>query len=66
MRIGKKSINEGVIAEIHKLLKKKKLIKIKFLNNFSGSKEQAINQILQKTDSMLVLKMGNVFALAKQ
>ena len=39
LRIGKNGMNDSIILEIEKLLKKRKLIKIKVLNNCSDDKE---------------------------
>ena len=46
LRIGKNGINDNVLAETRKLLKKRKLIKIKILNNCEiGDKDLIINII---------------------
>jgi len=63
IRIGKNGLNENVFAEIDKLLKKRKLIKIKVLNNCPDEVEEIIPKCISKTSSELILKIGNVFCL---
>lgn len=61
LRIGKSGITDNVLAEISKLLKKKKLIKIKILNNCS--EEEVISKIISKTNSELISNIGNTFSI---
>ncbi|MEM2130891.1 MAG: YhbY family RNA-binding protein [Candidatus Woesearchaeota archaeon] len=63
LRIGKFGLNENVHNEIEKLLKKRRLIKIKILNNCPVEKEKLIEKILIKNKAILILDLGNVFAI---
>ncbi|NQV08324.1 YhbY family RNA-binding protein [Candidatus Woesearchaeota archaeon] len=65
MRIGKNGLTEGTIIEIKKQLKKKKLIKIKFLRAFLGNndKKQAAKEISEKTESIIIDQVGFVVVL---
>jgi RNA-binding protein len=60
VRIGKAGLTDGLIKEINNHLKKKKLIKVKFLKSFMESKEkkQAVQELVEKTNSVLVRKVG--------
>jgi len=66
MRIGKNGLNDNVITEVHKLLKKRKLIKIKILNNCSIEHDELIENIISKTNTKLILNMGNNFVIYKE
>ena len=67
LRIGKKGITPGMVEEIKKLLKKKKLIKIKILSNCPvENRDKMIDEIVSKTESNLITKIGNVFVLYKE
>jgi len=67
MRIGKNGITESVYSEVDKLLKKRKLIKIKILNNSPiEDKKEAIADIVSKSNSTLVSIMGNTFTLYRK
>jgi RNA-binding protein len=70
LRIGKNGLNNNVYSEIDKLLKKKHLVKIKILNN-SGIDDkkdiqEAINNIIKKTSSELVSKIGKTFTIYRK
>lgn len=68
VRLGKKGINDSIMEEIKKMLKKRKLIKIKLLRNFVEQFDvhETIEDILKKTGSVLVSKTGFVFVLYKE
>ncbi len=68
IRIGKNGINDNVLEEIRKHLKKKKIIKIKFLKSFIKGKDRKKinNEIADKTDSVLVDQIGFVAVLYKK
>lgn len=66
LRIGKHGVNDNVHQETNKLLKKRKLIKIKILNNCPIDKEKVIELILKKSNSTLVSKIGNVFSIYRK
>ena len=65
IRIGKNGINENVLTEIKKLVKKRGLIKIKILNNCSEDKNEIINEIIDSSNTVLVSKTGNTFSIYK-
>ncbi|MFW6450496.1 MAG: YhbY family RNA-binding protein [Nanoarchaeota archaeon] len=60
VRVGKAGISESLISEIKKHLKKKKLIKIKFLRSavFQKSVKEQGTDIAEKTESELVVVTG--------
>ena len=65
LRIGKGGINDNVINETSKALKKRKLIKIRILKSSKESKGRIIDEIAAKTGSVLVEKVGSVVVLYK-
>lgn len=65
IRIGKEGLNDKVIGEIMKVLKKRKLIKIRILKSSKESKGSIIDEISEKTGSVLVEKVGSVVVLYK-
>ncbi|MFH0875006.1 MAG: YhbY family RNA-binding protein [archaeon] len=67
IRIGKNGLNNNMVAEIEKLIKKRKLIKIKILNNCPDeNKTGIIDAILEKINAELIEKRGNVFAIYRK
>lgn len=66
IRVGKKGMNDSIIIEIEKLLKKRDLIKIKILNNCPDNIEMIIPKVIDKTDAELVQKIGNTFTIYKK
>ena len=67
IRIGKNALNDNVHQEIDKLLKKRKLIKIKILNNCPmEDKDEIIASVLDKANAQLVSKIGNIFCICKE
>lgn len=68
IRIGQNGLTEAAIIEIKKHLKQKKLIKIKFLKNFMGDhdKKDAVMELVQKTDSVLIDFIGFVCVIASK
>ena len=63
LRIGKSGLTEGMIKEIKKQLKQKKLIKIKFLPKEKTNKKEYAKEIASKTDSELIQQVGFVCIL---
>lgn len=65
--IGKNGLTEQVIEELNKLLKKKKIIKIKFLRNFIEDKnrKEVCASIAQSTNSEIILQIGFTVVLKK-
>jgi len=67
LRIGKLGLTEGIMNEIILQLKKKNMIKIKLLKSTLDGKNRVdiINEVVEKSNSKLVSKTGNVFTIAK-
>ena len=68
MQIGKSGITAGLITELKKQLKLKKLIKIKFMKSFieDKDKKKVAAELAKKTNSIILLQIGNVVVLAKK
>jgi len=68
IRLGKNGLTDNVIEEIKKRLKKDNMIKIKMLNTFidNNDKKQAAKDLAEKTDSILVDRVGFVVVLLKK
>jgi len=68
MQIGKSGITEGLVSELKTQLKNKKLIKVKFMKSFIEGKDrkQVAVDLAKKTDSVIVLQVGNTVVLAKK
>ena len=67
MWIGKNGVTDGVITEISRQLKRKKLVKIKFLRNFieDKDKKEISRKLSEKTSSEIIDLVGNVLVLHK-
>ena len=67
IHIGKSGLTEFVIDEIKTQLKKKKLIKIKFLSSLmkKEDKKKLFNELAEKTDSEVISCVGFVIVLYK-
>ena len=68
LRIGKNGLTKGMIEEITSQLKKKKLIKIKFLKAYIEGKDrkEEAKRLSMLTKSQLVDITGNVLVLYKE
>jgi len=68
IRIGKKGLTEETIVQIKKLLKKRNLIKIKFLKSFieDTDKKKAVEDLCSKTGAELIDKVGFVVVIYKR
>lgn len=68
IRIGKNGLSEESISEINKLLKKKKLIKIKFLKSFieGHDKKKEAAELCEKTGAELIDRIGFVVVIYKR
>ena len=67
VRIGKNGITDSTIDEILKILKKKKTIKVKFLNSFMDGKvkKEVFEEVAKKTGSKLLQSRGFTIVLHK-
>lgn len=67
IRIGKNGLTDNAIDEIKKQLKKRKLIKVKFLRSFIKGKDKKKigKEIATKTNSELIDQVGFVVVLYK-
>lgn len=65
IRIGKMGITENQIIAIKKLLKKRNLVKIKFLKSFINDKDKKkmALELAEKTESVLIDTVGHVVVL---
>jgi RNA-binding protein len=68
LRIGKNGLTDAVIEEIKKLLRKKRLIKVKMLKSAleNKNKKEAVKDLVNKTDAVLIEAVGFVVVLAKK
>lgn len=68
IRIGKNGITEGIIEEIKSQLKKKKLIKIKFLKSAMEDIDKKVlaKRIAEDTNSELIDQVGFIVVLHKR
>lgn len=67
VRIGKAGMTEKVIEEVKKQLKKKKIIKVKFLKTgLTQDKKKMFEELAEKTESRIMHKVGFVVVLAKK
>lgn len=66
IRVGKNGLTDNVIEEIKLQLKKHKTIKIKFLRAaINDNKKELFNQLLEKTKTKLVKKIGFVVVITR-
>ena len=68
IRIGKNGITNGLIDEIKKQLKKRKIVKVKMLSSFVKirNKKDAAKEIAIKTNSKVVNMVGFTVVLSKK
>jgi len=67
LRIGKNGLTSNVHNEVEKLLKKRKLIKIKILNNCPIlDKDEVISQVLKESKAELIQTVGNTFSIYRE
>jgi RNA-binding protein len=66
--IGKLGLTEGLINEIKAQIEKKRTVKVKMLRSFIGDKEKSdvITEILDRTGTRLVQKVGFVITVTKK
>jgi len=72
INIGKNGINQGVVDEIKLMLKKRKIVRVKFLKSFmeqekkTRSKKEIFQDIAKQTNSRLDKAVGFVAILRKK
>ncbi|MBW2985839.1 YhbY family RNA-binding protein [Candidatus Woesearchaeota archaeon] len=68
MQIGKSGITQGLIRELQKQLKIKKLIKIKLMKSFieDKDKKEIAKELARKTGADLISQVGFVVVLGKK
>ncbi len=65
LQIGKGGVTSSVVKEINFQLKKKKLIKIKLLPS-AGDRKKLVDEIVSKTNGVLIRSVGRVVVLYKR
>lgn len=65
VQVGKEGITDSLIEEIKKQLKKRKLIKVKFLKS-AGERKKLVEEIVSETGAILVRSVGRVAVLFKK
>lgn len=67
VRIGKNGATDGIVNEIKRQLKDKKMIKVKLLKPFIAGKDKkaAAKELAEKTDSEIVQIIGFTITLYK-
>ena len=68
LRIGKSGLNEEIIKEIKLQLKKKKMVKVKFLRSYIENKNKREEglQLAKRTNSEFLYSVGFVVVLYKK
>jgi len=68
IQIGKHGLTPNLIEQVNRLLKKRKLVKVKFLKSFLGDhdKKEAATKLAEVTDSKIIYATGFVVALYKR
>lgn len=68
MQIGKSGITVGLIKELKAQLKKKKIIKVKFMKSFieDKNKKEVAQELAKKTNSDIISQVGFVVVLSKK
>jgi RNA-binding protein len=68
INVGKAGLTDSVIEEIKLQLKKRKLIKVKFLKSAieNKDKKQLAQELVSKTNAQLIHKVGFVVVLYKK
>lgn len=65
-QIGKEGIRDAYIADLDVLLENHELVKIAVLENYSGEIDDAVAEIIEKTDSEFVQKIGRKIVIYRQ
>ena len=66
LRIGKGGITENVVRQAIEQLKKKKIIKVKFLSSaIKDDKKELVKELAEKTRSKVIHKVGFIVVLSR-
>ena len=66
IRIGKAGITENVIKQIKTIMKKKKVIKVKFLASaIKNNKKELVKELAEKTNTKIIHKVGFIAVLER-
>ena len=66
VRIGKQGITETVLKDIKTQLRRKKIVKVKFLPSaIKGNKKELAQELAKKTGAKIVQQIGFVVVLQK-
>ncbi len=65
LQIGKLGVAASVVREINLKLKKNKLIKVKLLSS-AGDRKKLVDEIVSKTEAVLIRSVGRVVVLYKK
>lgn len=66
LQIGKYGITDGAINQLNELLEAHELVKIRVLNNSPVEVDEIVDEILEKTDSEFVQKIGNKLTIYRE
>ena len=68
MQIGRQGITQGLVTELKKQLKIKKIIKVKFMKSFIEDKNKKVvaKDLEKKLNAVIVSQIGNVVVFAKK
>lgn len=66
VRVGKEGLSEAVIKHIRTMLKKRKILKIKFLPSASADKKELASKLEQALPCKIVHKIGFVIIIQRQ
>ncbi len=66
IRIGKSGITDNVVKQIIAIIKKKKVIKVKFLPSaIKDDKKALVNELAEKTHTRIIHKVGFIVVLSR-
>lgn len=65
-QVGKEGITDAYVADLDILLENHELVKISVLENFSGEIDEVLGEILTKTNSEFVQKIGRKIVVYRQ
>lgn len=66
IQVGKDGINRGFIVQLDKLLEDHELVKIKVLQNSPVEVDEIVDEIIEKTNSEFVQKIGKKLTIYRE